>query len=80
MCPNLTNHKEGDNTMLLKKSRPISWGTLAVGIYYGLTMKGPQEAYVLNTWSLARGANVSCGRNFRRWGLAGGSRSLGASL
>jgi hypothetical protein len=32
---------------------------------------------VLNAWSLAGGTISEGGGNFRKWGLLGGSRSLG---
>jgi hypothetical protein len=40
-------------------------------------MKCPPQAYVLTNWSPASDAILGGVGNFRRWGLAGGSRFLG---
>jgi hypothetical protein len=44
---------------------------------YGLNMKCPPEAHVLKAWSLAGDAILEDSGNFRRWGLAGRTRSQG---
>jgi hypothetical protein len=41
--------------------------------------RSPQTP-VLNAWSLAGGTILGGGGNFRRWGLAGRTRSLGVRL
>jgi hypothetical protein len=45
--------------------------------FYSLNMKCPPQAHVLSTWSPDVGAILGDSGNLGRWGLVGGSRSLG---
>jgi hypothetical protein len=47
------------------------------GKYYGLSVKCPLKAWVLNAWSLASGTVLVGSGNFRGWDWVGGGRSLG---
>jgi hypothetical protein len=47
---------------------------------YGLNMKYLPKAHMLKAWSTAGGVILGGSRNFKRWGPAGGSRSLGGGI
>jgi hypothetical protein len=65
---------------IVKFIEKVGWWLPETGVLWFKYEMFPHRLLVLNAWSPAGGATLGGHGNFRRWGLAEGSRSLEVCL